>query len=261
MFAMVNSEVVIDCKYSGLNPVSFGWQNCKSGHSYGPKVRTYWILHYVVRGTGIFVKDNVSHQVNPGDIFVIPPYEETYYEADKDHPWRYIWCGFTTEDELPSALYQPVIRYSGAGAVFEDMMRCAKMENGRSAFLSSKLWELMSMLLEKGPPKADYITKALSFMHAEYAGGISVKDVSERLSLDRSYFSTIFSERMGMSPQKYLMNLRMEKAAELMTVYGEKPSTAGASVGYPDIYHFSKMFKKHFGVSPREYKAKVKSEE
>lgn len=57
------------------------------------------------------------------------------------------------------------------------------------------------------------------------------------------------------------MNLRMEKAAELMTVYGEKPSTAGASVGYPDIYHFSKMFKKHFGVSPREYKAKVKSEE
>ena len=258
---MINSEVVIDCKYSGLNPVSFGWQNCAPGHSYGPRVRTYWLLHYVVRGKGIFVKDGVSHNVNAGDIFVIPPYEETYYEADSEHPWRYIWCGFTTDDELPSALYRPVIRFSGAGAVFDDMMRCAKMENGRSAFLSSKLWELMSVLLEKGPVKADYTTKALSYMHAEYAGGISVKDVADRLSLDRSYFSTIFTERMGISPQKYLMNLRMEKAAELMTVYGEKPSTAGASVGYPDIYHFSKMFKKHFGLSPREYKLKVKNEE
>ena len=83
-----------------------------------------------------------------------------------------------------------VIRYRIA--TFDDMMRCAKMENGRSAFLSSKLWELMSILLEKGPVKADYTTKALSYMHAEYAGGISVKDVADRLSLDRSYFSTIF---------------------------------------------------------------------
>jgi ABC-2 type transport system ATP-binding protein len=45
----------------------------------------------------------------------------------------------------------------------------------------------------------------------------------------------------------------LEKAAELLTVYGQSPSTAGISVGYPDLYHFSKIFKKHFGVSPREY--------
>ena len=46
---------------------------------------------------------------------------------------------------------------------------------------------------------------------------------------------------------------KAEKAAELLTVYGQSPSTAGISVGYPDLYHFSKIFKKHFGVSPREY--------
>ncbi|MBQ7051075.1 MAG: AraC family transcriptional regulator [Firmicutes bacterium] len=38
-----------------------------------------------------------------------------------------------------------------------------------------------------------------------------------------------------------------------MVIHGEKPSTAGASVGYVDLYHFSKVFKQHFGMSPRAY--------
>ena len=58
---------------------------------------------------------------------------------------------------------------------------------------------------------------------------------------------------MGTSPREYLMRLRLEKAAELMVIHGEKPSTAGASVGYVDLYHFSKVFKQHFGMSPRAY--------
>ena len=73
------------------------------------------------------------------------------------------------------------------------------------------------------------------------------------LNLNRSYFSELFREQMGVPPQTYLINLRLEKAAELLTVYGETPATAGVSVGYPDIYHFSKIFKRHFGLSPRQY--------
>ena len=258
---MTETAVVIDYKYGGLNPVTFGKEKCEPGHSFGPNVRTYWLLHYVVKGQGIFVKDGRTHSVHAGDIFVIKPYEETYYEADKEHPWKYIWVGFTTAEELPAAMQEPVIRASGAGGVFDDMLRCWNMENGRSAFLCGKLWELMSILLEKAQPKADYITKAISFIYAEYINGITVKDIAESLSLDRSYFSTLFSTQVGCSPQKYLMNLRLEKAAELMSVYGEKPSTAGASVGYPDIYHFSRMFKKRYGVSPREYMKNFKENE
>ena len=253
---MFESEIVIDYQYKGISPIQFGRENCAPGHFFGPSVRTHWLLHYVVSGFGKFEREGETYHLGPGDVFVIPPHLETYYEADWEQPWHYIWIGFTAGDELPEILDQPVIRCAGVGTIFEDMVRCGKMENGRTAFLCAKIWELFSVLLECGKTEEGYIKKALSFINAEYVRDITIKEVAEQLGLDRSYFSTIFKEEMGISPQKYLMNLRLEKAAELMLIYGEKPSTAGISVGYPDLYHFSKMFKKHFGLSPRQYQKK-----
>ena len=256
------TEIVIDHKYKGFCPMQFGSETCDPGHAFGPSVRTHWLLHYVVYGFGRFVRDGITWEVNPGDIFVIPPYEETYYEADMQKPWRYIWIGFYADEIYPPLSDQAVIHCPGVGAVFEDMLRCGKLENGRSAFLTGKIWELLAILQEQGEPIADHIQKALNYMNAEYINGITVQQVAEQVNLDRSYFSTIFKAQMGVSPQNYLISLRLEKAAELITVYGESPSTAGISVGYPDLYHFSKIFKQHFGLSPRknqqEYQEKGK---
>ena len=248
------SEIVIDKQYSGYNPVQFGSESCYPGDDFGPFVRTHWLLHYVVYGCGIFERDGVRHEVNSGDIFVIPPYEETYYAADMNKPWRYIWIGFTTEEKEIPVLAEPVIHCPGAGAVFEDMLRCGKMENGRSAFLSGKIWELFGVLMDGGEPNVGYVEKALHCLNSEYMNGVTVQQVADRLNINRSYLSELFKEQMGVSPQTYLINLRLEKAAELLTVYGESPTTAGISVGYPDLYHFSKMFKQHFGMSPRKYR-------
>lgn len=250
---MVHSEFVIDYQYGGLNPMQFGYQTCPPSHSFGPAVRPHWLLHYIVSGFGTFVRQGVTHRVGPGEIFVIPPYLETYYEADPENPWNYIWIGFTTQEELPEFFSQPILNCPGAGELFQEMILCKNMENGRSAYLSSCLWKLMALLLEQRKPVSDYIDKAIHCMHAEYGNGITVLEIAKRLNLDRSYFSTVFSQRMGISPQEYLINLRLTKAAELMIAHGESPTTAALSVGYPDLYHFSKIFKKHFGMSPRAY--------
>lgn len=250
---MNKSEIVIDQHYKDYSPMQFGSESCEPGHFFGPCVRTHWLLHYVVYGFGRFEREGITWEIKPGDIFVIPPYEKTYYEADKVKPWRYIWIGFVTDGNIPEQLAQPVIHCPGAGTVFEDMLRCSRMENGRSAFLCAKLWELFSILMEDDEPDADYVEKALSCMNAEYVNGITIQQVAARLNINRSYLSNLFKSRMGISPQKYLIQLRLEKAARLLTVYGESPSTAGISVGYPDLYHFSKIFKQHFGVSPKKY--------
>lgn len=261
---MIKTELIVDYQYKGLNPVQFGREDCAPGHFFGPSVRTHWLLHYIASGAGKFVYKQVTWAVGPGDLFVIPPYEETYYEADRKHPWSYIWIGFTADQDVSSILNRPVIHCPGAGWIFTDMIRCGKMENGRSAFLCAKIWELFSVLLEQDKPDADPIRKALSYMNSEYINGITVQQVAQKLHLNRTYFSETFKAQMGLSPQQYLIQLRLERAAELLTVYGETPSTAALSVGYSDLYHFSKMFKQHFGSSPRifqkQYREKNRSD-
>lgn len=146
-----------------------------------------------------------------------------------------------------------VIHMPALGHIFSDALNCSTMDKGKCAFLSAKLWEMFSYLLDSETSETDYIQKALSCMRLEYASGITVSEIARRLNINRSYFSGLFKEKIGVCPQTYLNSLRLQKAAELMTKYGKSPSVASASTGYSDIYNFSKMFKRHFGISPREY--------
>lgn len=252
----MHNEIVINRHYNTFNPVQFGYEQCEGGHLYGPAVRDHWLLHYVVSGTGRFQMEGHTYILHPGELFVIPPRVETVYQADTAEPWYYIWIGFTCEGPLPLSL-EPVIRCPEAQAVFEKMKQCRHLENGRSAFLTARLWDLAGLLLDKHSETTNPVEKALHCMHAEYMNPLTIADIAGRLNLERTYFSTLFKKKMGVSPQQYLLQLRMKTAARLMTEQGERPSTAAISVGYTDLFNFSRMFKRHFGVSPRAYVAQM----
>lgn len=245
-------ELIINRDYKSFNIVSSGCEVCKSMHHFGPAVRPHWLLHYVTSGFGRFEKEGKVYYLQPGQMFVIPPYVTTYYEADAEHPWSYIWVGFNAEDELPVEL-PDVLTAPELGSVFESMKRCSELNNGKEAFLLSKVWEMFSILLEKSDNKSDWIDIALNFINNNYHNKISITDVADKVCFDRSYFSSAFKKKMRISPQQYLLKLRMEKAANLIKNSGVRPSVAATSVGYDDIFVFSKAFKKHFGVSPRAY--------
>lgn len=250
---MIHTELIPNKGYLGLNPVDFGFETCKSEHSFGPAVRTYWLLHFVVRGHGIFERDGMTHHLQAGDLFVIPPFRKTFYKADTHDPWEYIWVSFTSCEDLPELLGQSVIHLPAAGRIFHEMKRCQQLENGKTAFICGKLWELFSLFWEQETPATDYVENALHLIHTEYMYDLSVETIAHRLGLDRSYFYSLFKTKTGVSPQQYLIRYRMEQAAVLMTAGGRSPTLAANSVGYKDIYTFSKMFKRVYGVSPREY--------
>ena len=88
---MLYIEFIINHHYGGLNPMQFGYENCKPSHFYGPAIRTHWLLHYVISGFGSFHYQGKIYKIHPGEIFVIPPWIETYYEADAVNPWNYIF--------------------------------------------------------------------------------------------------------------------------------------------------------------------------
>jgi len=250
---MRHNEILPELELSDLKPVTFGYEACKSGHSYGPAVRSYWLLHYVSSGKGKFIREGRTHRLKGGEIFVIPPYLETYYVADETEPWNYIWLGFTTEREIFSCFNHSVISCPEAAHIFEEMKLCCKKSNGKTEFLLAKLWELISLLSEDITTETTYVESAIQCMKSEYMNSLNVSELASRLGIDRSYFSNLFKAQMGISPGKYLSNLRLANAADLLIRHGKSPTTAALSCGFTDIYHFSKAFKKHFGLSPRAY--------
>ncbi len=247
------TEIVINENYRDMSPMEFGYEACLPSHYFGPVVREYWLLHYVVSGKGIFKRDGMVHNVGAGQIFVISPYVESYYQADDKEPWEYIWIGFDSHEFAENVFTEHVMTVAGAGRIFREMKHCAEMSSGRSPYLCAKIWELVSLILDGVESEPDHIDKALNYIHAGYANGITVSSVAERLNLDRTYFSVLFKKRLGVSPIKYLSDLRLEKAAELIVKHGMSPTRAALSVGYPDYCHFSRAFKKSFGKSPKEY--------
>ena len=111
--------LLVNRHWHDVNPVDCGWEACKPGHAFGPAARFYWLLHYVVQGRGAFTAGGKETPVRAGQMFVIRPFEVTYYEADRREPWEYIWIGFTSGLKLPQCLQQEYVinaaRCAGSG--------------------------------------------------------------------------------------------------------------------------------------------------
>lgn len=262
VFRQMNTQSVLlaNQHWHEINPVQFGWEICAPEHAFGPASRSHLLLHYVVSGRGSLQKNGETFPVQAGQIFVIHPNEITYYKADDRLPWHYIWVGFESGISLPRVLVQPVISLPAAGEIFSRMRESAAMEAGREAFLCGEIWALLALLLQHSAsdgkpesPRQDYVNAAKTFMETEYMRGISVAALAAQLNLDRSYFSSLFKKATGKSPMQYLTRLRLEKGAQLMREYGQTPGEAAASTGYADVFSFSRMFRRYYGVSPTTY--------
>lgn len=253
---MKENVIIMDQGYETLSPMQFGWEKCAPSHFYGPAVREHWLLHYIVRGGGRFQREGKVYTLRAGDLFIIEPGMETYYEADRENPWEYIWIGFVAGKSMPDCFSTPVLHCAQAGGIFSEMRRCSEREGGRSAFLAARLWDLIALLQEQGRTPAGYVEQAIQCMRTEYHNGITVQEIAERLNLDRSYFSNYFKKETGRSPHQFLTDLRMERAAVLLQKDRVCPSIVATSIGYADLFTFSKAFKTYFGVSPRQYQNK-----
>ena len=101
--------------------------------------------------------------------------------------------------------------------------------------------------------KSEYIRYAMEYMQNNYSS-IHVSDVAQYLGIDRSYFSTIFKESRGISPNEYLLQVRMKQSSRMLQDLDISVQEIGRYVGYEDSLTFSKAFKRFFGVSPKHYR-------
>ena len=238
-------------QFSDLNPVLCGRQNCAGGHSFGPHMREYCLLHYVTAGRGTFYTGGQAYPVMQNQIFIIRPHELTTYTADGKQPWSYIWAGFTGTLAERFSTLSPVV--SLTTNLFYEMLECDTLKSCREEYLASKLFALYCLLFEGGNAQSDYVKQASDYIDANYMHDISICDVARIIGVERTYLAKIFKEKKQVSMQDYLINVRLSRAARLLE-RGYPVAESAAIAGYRDPFNFSKMFKQRYGISPAGYK-------
>lgn len=251
-----------------------GIQNCFPEHFYGPGQREEFIIHFISGGKGIYQTGGRTYELGKGDFFVIFPDTKVYYKADRDCPWDYLWIGFQGV-KAATYLNHAGITPEHLTGHFENtsfILTCIQQmilartptyhnELKRQAALLQILASLMELHHEtlSGDEQNDYpyrvyLQQAVDYMTDHLKENIKISEIASHIGIDRSYLAGIFKSTLEISPQEYLVTLRMNRAADLLKTTNEKISAIAADVGYGDPLTFTKMFKRYKGMSPSEWR-------
>ncbi|NQX62984.1 response regulator transcription factor [Paenibacillus qinlingensis] len=99
------------------------------------------------------------------------------------------------------------------------------------------------------------IQSAIAYVEKHFGDpDLTLTKIAQELEVKPPNFSYMFKTELGVPFSQYLIRLRMDKAAELLFESANKVYEVSAAVGFPDYVHFSKMFKRHMGFTPTEYR-------
>ncbi|ELC8350889.1 AraC family transcriptional regulator [Clostridium perfringens] len=243
------------------------------GLGYNYEVLKNAVIHYVTKGYGTFKFNGKVFNLKQGDIFILLKGMQVEYVASIDDPWEYYWIGFSGSNaneylnrtSITNSCVANCKENSKIPQIILNMCEISKTYNPSRSddiLLLKELYSLLYALIEEFPKPFEYkdkelhtyIQDALNFINFNYMHSITVQEIADYVNLSRSYLYKMFIKNLGISPQRYLINLRMYKATLLLKGTKLPIGEVASSVGYSDSLLFSKTFSKHFSMSPLNYR-------
>ncbi|MEY8337603.1 AraC family transcriptional regulator [Lachnospiraceae bacterium 62-35] len=258
-------------KFSDLYMCFCGYAKCEPFHSYGPALRPHYIIHYILEGKGRYRAGNTQYELEKGQGFLIEPEAQTFYEADGEMPWTYLWIGFdgtrAKEYLKDIGLGSGRLIYSSShGAelksIILNMLKNNTVSLRNQFLLEGLLYSFFSILAEDialpdgSDPGVDnlYVKQAVGYIQDNYFNPIKVTDIAGYVCINRSYLYTLFRKAMGISPQEYLADYRIVRGAELLSSTDLSIESIALSCGYRDSLTFTRAFKAKRGMAPSWYR-------
>lgn len=249
--AIKQDSLLINRHMTDLNPLTVGEEQCERGHSYGPAVRRYMLIHYVVSGKGYLQKGDEVYSVQSGEAFLIFPDEITTYWADDETPWHYQWVAFDGALTEKFRQLPPVVELREN--YIRKMLEVDEFSATREYLICSYLFQMYAALFDKKRVHNHYVRQVQDYIDTLYMKDLGVEQIAEKLNLDRRYLTRLFKQKTNMTIQEYLIQVRMEEAKRQLLA-GMTVAEAATLCGYEDACNFSKMFKKRFGCSPAQWR-------
>ena len=233
------------------------------------KVRTNFVCdHYVMvlitKGYGTYLEEDtgITHTVEQGDIMQRLPGKSHAQYFDTDNNKQFFV-------KVPKALYylmndrseinpQRVLKIKRGNALAE-FKRClndciAKNDSAYSLWRAKDLIAELHRMSRDESSVYDRIEEAIQYLNMNLTDRVSMPDLAARLNMSYINFRRKFKERTGVSPGSWLIKKRIERACNLLKSEEFSVKTISEFLGYPDVYTFSKQFKKEMGIPPSEFR-------
>lgn len=279
------SQERTDIYIEEFNPVFlFTWKGRREHDEKSYHCHDHLEIAFMMSGNGRYRIDGEVYDVGEGDLLIFNP--GTMHQGlvtDAANTMTEFFVGASDihfkglpENALPLPDGKPVIHTTGE---FRQKLfkLCATMEaensvcwQGRYFMMKTCLMQMILLIMRQQMEPVEKIKTGYSFesvnrkyvveqivnyFEDHYAEKISLDQIAENMYLSPFYISKIFKSETGDTPIRHLINIRLERAMELLREgFPGSIQEVAQQVGYEDAYHFSKLFKKRYGIPPSQVK-------
>ncbi len=242
------------------------------------KGRLDYQLIYIHSGCGVFdFGDDNERSISAGNIVIYRPNEmQKYTYYGKDKPVVY-WIHFTGNNI--SALFEnygidivkqviPVGCSAEYVQLFNKIILELQLKRDNYAECSMLLFKQLLIAMGRATINNEHssivtdklsIESATNYFHEHFHDQILIDKYLEEKNINANAFFKKFKAYTGVSPLQYLLDIRLSNAKSLLESTEYTISEISSIVGYDNPLYFSRLFHRHVGISPREYRNDFRS--
>lgn len=235
----------------------------KDKEKYRPVLPTCELIFYA-EGESVVHFNGKQYSTQPNTLLYLPRgVENTDYSVSVTRPVLLYNIYFDTDTPLPDHPVKLIAKTGEIKQLYEKLYRTwvAKNENYyyKSIRYTYKIFELLrkQQLAYAHPKATSRLAAAEAYLHDHYCDqNFDYGELTRRSGLSYSYFKKLFIEKYGVSPVRQINRMRVDRACELLQTHRFTVGRIAELCGFENTYYFSRVFKNHMEVSPKNYAKK-----
>ncbi len=246
-----------------------GLQSCSPSYHITRTLETsnVYVAEYIISGKGTLVLNGLEYHPEAGDFYLLQPGTPHEYYTDPEDPWVkiYVNCyGALCENLVRAYGLSNTVVVQGCDVfhTLEELYQYACEERPTSevmAHCAGKFTELLALvssmrLQGKRSTDSEEVNLLCDYMDQNTHRMISIAELCHLIYRSPDYTIKLFKREIGSTPYDYQLMQKMNICKRLLCTTGSSISRIGPTLGYDDPQHFSKLFRKKCGMSPREYR-------
>ncbi|MDD9267315.1 AraC family transcriptional regulator [Paenibacillus sp. GCM10023248] len=220
-------------------------------------------LFITYEGSGVFLQDNRQFDLQAGTYFFTQEAIPCSYRC-LNNDWKFYFLDFSSLDiarelRLPADRVVSTVKITEATQLCERLIDTLIAEPVGYAYSANIFLQELLLLLareQSAAPDSRYseLNQILIYIHRHIDQALRIEELIERSGMSRTAFFTRFRAVTGQPPGDYILNLKIESARVSLETTNFSVKEIAAQLQFYDEFHFSKLFKRKYGLSPSAYR-------